>query len=37
MRKIVVAVILTLLFGTVTKAYAGVGACKHCYCPIMYP
>ena len=33
MRKIVVAVILTLLFGIVTTAYAGVGACKHCYCP----
>ena len=33
MKIIVVAVILTLLFCIVTTAYAGGGACKHCYCP----
>ena len=33
MRRLVVAVIMTLLLGTTAIAYAGVGACKHCYCP----
>ena len=33
MKKLIIAIIIALLAGRYGTAYAGVGACKHCYCP----